>query len=188
MCGISRSIRTSTSMTRARHTFLRTSASSSDARKNRFCGRPTTMNILPDSDCSRTSKLPLVNFRFRTCLSASLLLRLCDLTLSTEAVRQLLSFYQTAPHLSCHSWYYGQTKCRVTGQCIWFDKFDKNIPSEYITIHRFAPCMYTGYTSYEKLLPRHLASILHCLIVIVSAFNEQPSFSYRPSLQIRQKK
>ena len=43
------------------------------------------------------------------------LFRVCDLTLSTEAVRQLQSFYQTtAPHITCHSCHYVQTKHMVT--------------------------------------------------------------------------
>jgi len=41
ICGMSRSIRTSTSITNARQTFLRTSESSSVDRKNKFCKRTT---------------------------------------------------------------------------------------------------------------------------------------------------
>ena len=52
---------------------------------------------------------------FQNLLSASHLFRLCDLPLSTEAVRQLQSFCQTtAPHITCNSCHYGQTKQRVT--------------------------------------------------------------------------
>ena len=65
-------------------------------------------SILGSENCQSIS--------FQNLLSASQLLWVCDLTLSIEAVRQLLSFYKTtAPHITCHSCHYGQTKHRMTG-------------------------------------------------------------------------
>ena len=57
-----------------------------------------TVTILASENCQSIS--------FQKLLSASQLFRLCDLTLSTETVKQLQSF--------CHSCHYGQTKHRVT--------------------------------------------------------------------------
>ena len=52
---------------------------------------------------------------FQNLLSASQLLRVCDFTLSTEALRQLQSFCLiTAPHIACHLCLYGQMKHRIT--------------------------------------------------------------------------
>ena len=51
MWGISRSMRTSTSITSARHTFFRTSGSSSAARKNKFCKKDSLL-LKPMFSCA----------------------------------------------------------------------------------------------------------------------------------------
>ena len=61
------------------------------------------MTILGSENCQ--------SILIRTCSVPVKLFKVCDLTPSTEAVKQLQSLYQTtAPHITCHSCHYVQTK------------------------------------------------------------------------------